>query len=74
MTAVADISSMTRMQRYIKGGTWFERKSYEGFFRDADTDNDGFLSCKDLTDFLRKHDYTGPDSQIQVQPSNSEDL
>ena len=41
-------------------------EDYQSFFREADKDNDGYLSYTELLSMMRKHDYKGTDQQIMV--------
>ena len=42
------------------------RQDYLDFFRAADSDQDGFISMKELRVMLREHGYKGSDSDINV--------
>ena len=41
-------------------------KRLEGFFKEADTDKDGYLSMEELSSTLRKYGYSGSLEEIQV--------
>ena len=40
--------------------------AYEKFFRDADDDNNGYLTVNELVAALKKGGYKGSDAQIKV--------
>ena len=43
------------------------RQDYLNFFREADTNRDGYLSQKELREALRGNGYKGHDSDINVR-------
>ena len=43
------------------------RQDYYNFFRAADTNNDGYISMKELKAILHKFDYRGSDSDVNVR-------
>ena len=42
------------------------REDFEWFFREADTNQDGYLSYKELKHILRNYDYRGSERDIKV--------
>ena len=60
------VSAIIQLSIHCFSLTMATPEQFEQFFRDADTDEDGYLTLEELIAVLKKNDYTGSDEQILV--------